>query len=183
MDWDQPETLHQHHFYIAFGIAVDDTIHFISKLRIELAKGKDLMEAVSSIFSMLERPSSSPASSFAAVHDVVPEQLLGTFYIGALISTTLLLAVVSDLFVLPWLVMKLLRWNAPKRPSILTKFCDLRCMASSRRKFIKEATAVARRPRNWKLVEQGVVSPSLSKPLEGAASRHGFDVETRHVGQ
>jgi predicted RND superfamily exporter protein len=46
---------------------------------------------------------------------------LGTFYIGALISTTLLLAVVSDLFVLPWLVLKLLRWNAPKRPSILSK--------------------------------------------------------------
>ena len=46
---------------------------------------------------------------------------LGTFYIGVLISTTLLLAVVSDLFVLPWLVMKLLRWNAPKRPSILSK--------------------------------------------------------------
>ena len=37
-------------FTIAFGIAVDDTIHFISKLRIELAKGKDLMEAVSSSF-------------------------------------------------------------------------------------------------------------------------------------
>ena len=46
---------------------------------------------------------------------------LGTFYIGVLISTTLLLAVVSDLFVLPWLVMKLLRWSAPKRPSILSK--------------------------------------------------------------
>ncbi|NJM93546.1 MAG: MMPL family transporter [Cytophagales bacterium] len=33
-------------FTIAFGIAVDDTIHFISKLRIELGKGRSILYAV-----------------------------------------------------------------------------------------------------------------------------------------
>ena len=109
-------------FTIAFGIAVDDTIHFISKLRIELAKGKDLMEAVSSSF--LNAGKAIIITSIILCGGFMTlclSSFLGTFYIGALISTTLLLAVVSDLFVLPWLVLKLLRWNAPKRPSILSK--------------------------------------------------------------
>lgn len=109
-------------FTIAFGIAVDDTIHFISKLRIELAKGNDLMKAVSSSF--LNAGKAIIITSIILCGGFMTlclSSFLGTFYIGALISTTLLLAVVSDLFVLPWLVLKLLRWNAPKRPSILSK--------------------------------------------------------------
>jgi predicted RND superfamily exporter protein len=101
---------------------VDDTIHFISKLRIELAKGKDLMEAVSSSF--LNAGKAIIITSIILCGGFMTlclSSFLGTFYIGALISTTLLLAVVSDLFVLPLLVLKLLRWNAPKRPSILSK--------------------------------------------------------------
>ena len=109
-------------FTIAFGIAVDDTIHFISKLRIELAKGKDLLEAVKSSF--LNAGKAIIITSIILCGGFMTLSLssfLGTFYIGVLISTTLLLAVLSDLFVLPWLVLKLLHWKQPKRPSILRK--------------------------------------------------------------
>ena len=109
-------------FTIAFGIAVDDTIHFISKLRIELAKGKDLMEAVSSSFLYAGKAIIITSIILCGgFMTLCLSSFLGTFYIGTLISTTLLLAVMSDLFVLPWLVLKLLRWKAPKRPSILSK--------------------------------------------------------------
>jgi len=37
-------------FTIAFGIAVDDTIHFLTKLRLELAKGKSLPYAIKRTF-------------------------------------------------------------------------------------------------------------------------------------
>ena len=109
-------------FTIAFGIAVDDTIHFISKLRIELAKGKDLIQAVS--ISFLNAGKAIIITSIILCGGFMTlglSSFLGTFYIGVLISTTLLLAVISDLFVLPWLVIKLLRWNQPKRLSIISK--------------------------------------------------------------
>src|SRR5690606_17715792 len=37
-------------FTIAFGIAVDDTIHFLGKLKVELRKGKSLPYAIKSTF-------------------------------------------------------------------------------------------------------------------------------------
>ena len=109
-------------FTIAFGIAVDDTIHFISKLRIELAKGRNLKDAVQSSF--LNAGKAIIITSIILCGGFMTLSLssfLGTFYIGVLISTTLLLAVVSDLFVLPWLVLKLLRWNPTKHHSFLSK--------------------------------------------------------------
>ena len=109
-------------FTIAFGIAVDDTIHFISKLRIELAKGRSLQEAVESSF--LSAGKAIIITSIILCGGFMTLSLssfLGTFYIGVLISMTLLLAVVSDLFVLPWLVLKLLRWTPQKRTSLLSK--------------------------------------------------------------
>ena len=109
-------------FTIAFGIAVDDTIHFISKLRIELAKGRAMQEAVESSF--LNAGKAIIITSIILCGGFMTLSLssfLGTFYIGVLISTTLLLAVVSDLFVLPWLVLKLLRWKPTENETLLSK--------------------------------------------------------------
>ena len=36
-------------FTVAFGIAVDDTIHFLSKLRLQLGQGKSLPIAVKGV--------------------------------------------------------------------------------------------------------------------------------------
>ena len=53
-------------FTIAFGIAVDDTLHFLAKYRILLQQGRQPIWALGAPSSPLARPSSSPPSSCAA---------------------------------------------------------------------------------------------------------------------
>jgi len=93
-------------FTIAFGIAVDDTIHFMSKLRIELAKGKTMLYALKRTY--LSTGKAIIVTSIilcSGFFTLVLSDFLGTFYIGLLISMTLLFAVLADLFLLPVLIM------------------------------------------------------------------------------
>ena len=93
-------------FAIAFGIAVDDTIHFMSKLRIELNKGKSIIYALKRTYLSTGKAiivtSLILCSGFLIL---VASDLSSTYYIGLLVSTTLLFAVLSDLFFLPVLVL------------------------------------------------------------------------------
>lgn len=106
-------------FTIAFGIAVDDTIHLFGKLRIELNKGKSLPYAMKRAFLSAGKAVlvttimlcsgfvALIASDFASVHNM-----------GLLVSITLAFAVVADLLLLPVLVLLLLppRKAIPKGP-------------------------------------------------------------------
>ncbi|MEM9023164.1 MAG: MMPL family transporter, partial [Bacteroidota bacterium] len=93
-------------FTIAFGIAVDDTIHYMSKLRLELAKGRTLPYAI-------KRTSISTGKAItvtsvilcAGFVTLILSTFTSTFYIGLLISITLLVAVLSDLILLPVLLL------------------------------------------------------------------------------
>ncbi len=92
-------------FTIAFGIAVDDTIHFTSKLKLELDKGKSLLYA-------LKRTYLSTGKAIVVTSIILSGGFLtlilssfgGTFYTGLLISLTLVFAVVIDLSLLPVLI-------------------------------------------------------------------------------
>ncbi|MBL3655755.1 efflux RND transporter permease subunit [Fulvivirga sediminis] len=92
-------------FTIAFGIAVDDTIHFTSKLKIELAKGKSILYA-------LKRTYLSTGKAIIITSIILSAGFLilvlssfgGTFYTGLLISLTLIFALVIDLTLLPALI-------------------------------------------------------------------------------
>ena len=92
-------------FTIAFGIAVDDTIHFISKLKLELDKGKSLLYA-------LKRTYLSTGKAIIVTTIILAGGFLtlifssfgGTYYTGLLVSMTLVLAVVTDLSLLPVLL-------------------------------------------------------------------------------
>lgn len=99
-------------FTIAFGIAVDDTIHYLSRLKIEMNAGKPLSEAIkSSYFSSGKAiiiTSIILCSGFLAL---VFSSFASTFYLGLLVSVVLLLAVLIDISLLPllchkWLVEK-----------------------------------------------------------------------------
>jgi uncharacterized protein len=93
-------------FTISFGIAVDDTIHFMSKLKIELNKGKSLMIAMRRTYLSTGR--AIVLTSFILVGGFLMlmfSDFLGTFYIGLLISCTLIFALFADLFFLPVLMM------------------------------------------------------------------------------
>ena len=101
-------------FAIAFGIAVDDTIHFMSKLRIELNKGKSMVYALKRTYLSTGKAiivtSLILCSGFLIL---VGSAISSTFYIGLLVSLTLLFAVLSDLFFLPVLI--LLFFQEPKK--------------------------------------------------------------------
>jgi predicted RND superfamily exporter protein len=100
-------------FGIAFGIAVDDSIHYLSKYRLELAKGRDQVWA-------LRRTSVSTGKSIILTSLILcagfimlsTSDFTSTFYVGSLISITLGVAVLADLFVLPVLIN---RWYARGR--------------------------------------------------------------------
>ena len=102
-------------FTIAFGIAVDDTIHFISKLKLELLKGKSL------IYS-LKRTYLSTGKAIIVTSLVLSGGFLililssfgGTFYTGLLISLTLFFALIVDLTLLPALILIFLNKNRLK---------------------------------------------------------------------
>jgi predicted RND superfamily exporter protein len=105
-------------FAIAFGIAVDDTIHFMSKLRIELNKGKSIVYALKRTYLSTGKAiivtSLILCSGFLIL---VGSAISSTFYIGLLVSLTLLFAVLSDLFFLPVLI--LMFFQEPKKKRTL----------------------------------------------------------------
>ncbi|MBL4594926.1 MAG: MMPL family transporter [Flavobacteriales bacterium] len=95
-------------FTIAFGIAVDDTIHFLSKFKIENSKGKSL------IYS-LERTYLSTGKAIVLTTLIlcggfmalIFSDFKSTFLIGAYVSLILFVAVITDLLLLPVLLMNL----------------------------------------------------------------------------
>ncbi|AYA36300.1 hypothetical protein D3Y59_04010 [Hymenobacter oligotrophus] len=93
-------------FTIAFGIAVDDTIHFISKLRLMLGKEPTVKRAVSRTYRLAGKAvivtSMILVGGFSTL---LFSSFDGTFYVGLLIGLTLLFGVVAELTLLPILVL------------------------------------------------------------------------------
>ena len=92
-------------FTIAFGIAVDDTIHFLSKLRLELGKGRSEMYAIKRTFIGTGKAIILTSLILVAGFlSLMISSFKGTFYTGLLVSLTLFFAVFSDLLILPVLL-------------------------------------------------------------------------------
>lgn len=93
-------------FTIAFGIAVDDTIHFLGKFKHELMKGRSKMYALKRSYlttgKAMIMTSLILCSGFLLL---MLSTFLGTFYMGMLLSLTLIFALVLDLTLLPVLIM------------------------------------------------------------------------------
>lgn len=97
-------------FTIAFGIAVDDTIHFISKLKLELQKGKSLLYALKRTFlSTGKAILITTAILSGGFLTLILSDFGGTFYTGLLVSLTLIFAVVIDLTLLPVLILMFIK--------------------------------------------------------------------------
>ena len=92
-------------FTISLGIAVDATIHFMSKFKLELNKGKSFLYALKRTYLSTGRAivltTLILCSGFLLL---MLSDFLGTFYVGLLLSLTLLFALISDLFILPVLL-------------------------------------------------------------------------------
>ena len=103
-------------FTIAFGIAVDDTIHFMSKLRLEVAKNKSLLYT-------LKRTFLNTGKAIIITTVILTSGFLmlifstfgGTFYVGLLVGLALIFALVIDLTLLPVLILWFFKFRKRKR--------------------------------------------------------------------
>jgi predicted RND superfamily exporter protein len=96
-------------FIIAFGIAVDDSIHFLSRFQREY-KRQPLLDAVRTTY--LTTGKAIVVTSLILLGGFMSFCLSGfegTFYVGLLVSITLLVALIADLTILPVLLARLLR--------------------------------------------------------------------------
>lgn len=92
-------------FTVAFGIAVDDTIHFMSKLQSEYKRGKTWLYAIKRTYQ--ETGKSIIISSLVLTSGfgiLVFSQFGVTFYVGLLISLALIFALIADMVLLPVLM-------------------------------------------------------------------------------
>jgi hypothetical protein len=107
-------------FSIAFGIATDDTIHFISRFRIELGYGKTLLYAFKRTYFETGKP--IILTTFILVGgfmSLMTSDFESVFYFGFLICITIVVALVAELFLLPILLMMIL--GGKKKHAEVTK--------------------------------------------------------------
>jgi len=96
-------------FSIAFGISVDDTIHFLAKYRQELTDNNGEIK-VSVLSALRETGISMFYTSvvlFFGFGIFVASDFGGTVALGLLVSLTLLIAMLSNLILLPCLLLSL----------------------------------------------------------------------------
>lgn len=99
-------------FSIAFGIATDDTIHFISRLRIERSYGKNMLYAFKRTYFETGRP--IVLTTFILLGgflSLMTSDFASTFYFGLLTCITIVIALIADIFLLPVLLFILYRKN------------------------------------------------------------------------
>jgi predicted RND superfamily exporter protein len=97
-------------FAIAFGIATDDTVHFLGRLKLELRKGKSVAYAMKRTY--LSTGKAVVVTSLilsAGFMTLIGSGFESTFLFGLLVSVTLLIAVITDLLLFPLLVVWLIK--------------------------------------------------------------------------
>lgn len=89
-------------FIIAFGIAVDDTIHFLTKFKHEIRAGKSKNEALRTTFTTTGKAIIVTTMIISGGFLTLSfSDFLGTHYLGVYISLTLFIALLAVLMVLP----------------------------------------------------------------------------------
>jgi predicted RND superfamily exporter protein len=97
-------------FAIALGLTVDDSIHFLSRLRIELGRGLSLPYAVKRTY--LSTGKAIVITAFILLSGfmtLLSSSFGGTFYIGLLVSLCLFTAMILELTVTPLLILLFFR--------------------------------------------------------------------------
>jgi predicted RND superfamily exporter protein len=96
-------------FAIALGLAVDDTIHFMSRLRLELSRGLTIPYAVKRTYlSTGKAIIITTLVLLSGFMTLLSSSFGGTFYIGLLISLCLFCAMLLELTITPLLILLLL---------------------------------------------------------------------------
>jgi len=97
-------------FAIVFGIAVDDTIHFLGRYKVGISNGKTKEEAIAITFDETGRALViTTITLFLGFLVLLFSEHMPSVTIGLLVSVTLLTALILDLLLLPVLLRKLLK--------------------------------------------------------------------------
>lgn len=91
-------------FTIAFGIAVDDTIHFMSKYRLEMYNKSTISALKITYLSTGRAIILTTIILIGGFFSLLFSDFMGTYYIGLLVSGTLVFALIIGLLVLPFLL-------------------------------------------------------------------------------
>jgi predicted RND superfamily exporter protein len=92
-------------FNIAFGIAVDDTIHFLARVRTLLREGLTPMYAVKRTFLTTGKAMVVTTLILSGGFlTLILSDFLGTYYIGLLISLTLFIALIAEMLISPLVI-------------------------------------------------------------------------------
>jgi predicted RND superfamily exporter protein len=95
-------------FTVAFGIAVDDSIHFMSRLKQELGMGKNLIYALKRTFLETGKAIVLTTIVLTAGFSLLIFSKFGvTHFTGLLISASMIFALLADLLLLPLLLLPL----------------------------------------------------------------------------
>lgn len=87
---------------LAIGIGVDDTIHFLSRYRVEIARGHDRVEALNRTFAFAGRAIIMTTLIFVAgVLPFVTSDYFTTKMFGTLLPLSLVIALLADLLLVP----------------------------------------------------------------------------------
>jgi predicted RND superfamily exporter protein len=101
-------------FTVSFGIAVDDTIHFLTRYKLERSKGRSVDAALRQTF--LVSAKAITITTIILVFGFVSlifSSFTGTYYVGVLVCITLISALIADIYIIP----QLLYWiNPGSRP-------------------------------------------------------------------
>lgn len=101
-------------FTIGFGIAVDDTIHYLGKFKYELLKGKSKIYALKrSYLTTGKAMILTTLILCAGFLLLVLSSFQGSFYMGVMLCITLMVALIADITILP--VLLLLFYKPRKR--------------------------------------------------------------------
>ncbi|MFC1609941.1 RND family transporter [Myxococcota bacterium] len=98
-------------FAIAFGIAVDDTIHFLARVRLERQRGASQDDAVRAAVTGTGRAIiQTTVVLVLGCSFLLTSSFLANFNFGLLTGVTLTAALVADMTILPALLVTLERW-------------------------------------------------------------------------
>jgi hypothetical protein len=112
-------------FSIAFGIAVDDTIHFLSKFRQEIHKEKSILYALKRTYLTTGKAMIITSILLCTGFGVLGiSSFVGTKIIGSLTALTLFFAMIFNLTILPILILLFYKRNKIKTEVIPEKKID-----------------------------------------------------------
>lgn len=104
-------------FSISFGIVVDDTIHYLNRLRLEISKGKSILYANKrALLSTGKAMVITTIILLVGFGTLLFSTFGGTFYIGLLVSLCLIFALITDLTLLPILIILLYKKKNQSTP-------------------------------------------------------------------